>query len=251
MKYPKYGTWCKQNVIETIKKQKIDETKKYLEEFVFDSDSDLYTTGVYDYDISDILWIINNGLDNPQKSLFSAVQHSFDEKYFQMTQEINPQMNIKTIRNDGGNCSKLLFSALEDITIDELKKAVMYAFDYGTEEVEESKIPYINTQIKSINKVIKSCLTEIESVCINYLDPDAEIKDIPIDKFKAYLMHFGQSGIFANTINWRFVDLFDSGSYLIEGDISHNNGYELGIVIVAKNKEDKDKIVEILRNMEE
>lgn len=72
MKYPKYGTWCKQNVIETIKKQKIDETKKYLEEFVFDSDSDLYTTGVYDYDISDILWIINNGLDNPQKCFLQA-----------------------------------------------------------------------------------------------------------------------------------------------------------------------------------
>lgn len=251
MKYPKYGTWCKQNVIETIKKQKIDETKKYLEEFVFDSDSDLYTTGVYDYDISDILWIINNGLDNPQKSLFSAVQHSFDEKYFQMTQEINPQMNIKTIRNDGGNCSKLLFSALEDITIDELKKAVMYAFDYGTEEVEESKIPYMKTQIGNIIKIIKDNLLEIENAQIDYINPNMKKEDIPIDKFKAYLMHFGQSGIFSNTINWRFVDLFDSGSYLIEGDISHNNGYELGIVIVAKNKEDKDKIVEILRNMEE
>lgn len=251
MKYPKYGTWCKQNVLETIRKQKINETKKYLEEFVFDSDSDLYSTGVYDYDVSDILWIINDDLDNPKKSLFSAVQHSFDEKYFQMTQEINPQMNIKTIRNDGGNCLKLLFSALEDITIDEIKKAVMYAFDYGTEEVEESKIPYINTQIGNIIKVIKDNLLEIENAQIDYIDPNMKKEDIPIDKFKAYLMHLEQSGIFANTINWRFVDLFDSGSYLIEGDIGHNNGYEMGIVVTANTIENKDRIIDILRESEE
>lgn len=251
MKYPKYGTWCKQNVLETIRKQKINETKKYLEEFVFDSDSDLYSTGVYDYDVSDILWIINDDLDNPKKSLFSAVQHSFDEKYFHMTQEINPQMNIKTIRNDGGNCLKLLFSALEDITIDEIKKAVMYAFDYGTEEVEESKIPYINTQIGNIIKVIKDNLLEIENAQIDYIDPNMKKEDIPIDKFKAYLMHLEQSGIFANTINWRFVDLFDSGSYLIEGDIGHNNGYELGIVVTANTIENKDRIIDILRESEE
>lgn len=64
-------------------------------------------------------------------------------------------------------------------------------------------------------------------------------------------MHLNQSGIFANTINWRYVDLFDSGRFLIEGDISHNNGYELNVAIVAENKEDKDKMVEILREREE
>lgn len=251
MKYPKYGTWCKENVLGTIRKQKINETKKYLEEFVFDSNSDLYSTGVYDYDVSDILWIINDGLDNLQKSLFSAVQHSFDEKYFQMTQEINPQINMKTLRNDGGDCSKLLFSALENITIDELKKAVMYAFDYGTEEVEESKIPYIKTRIGNIIKVIKDNLLEIENAQIDYVDPNMKKEDIPIDKFKAYLMHFGQSGIFANTINWRVVDLFDSGSYLIEGDVGHNNGYELGIIVTANAIENKDRIIEALRESEE
>ena len=46
MKYPKYGTWCKQNIIETIRKQKIHSSKKYLEEFIFNPDSDLYSTGV-------------------------------------------------------------------------------------------------------------------------------------------------------------------------------------------------------------
>ena len=35
MTYPKYGGWCKKNVIETIKKQKIHDSKKYLDEFVF------------------------------------------------------------------------------------------------------------------------------------------------------------------------------------------------------------------------
>lgn len=249
MKYPNYGTWCKQNVIETIRRQKINESKKYLKELVFNPNSDLYSSGIYDYGVKSILWIING--DDPELSLFSAVQHSFDEKYFQMTKEFNPQMTMKAIRNDGGNCSKLLFSALEHITIDELKKAVMYAFDYGTEEVEESKIPYIKTQIGNIIKVIKDDLLEIENAQIDYIDPNMKKEDIPIDKFKDYLMHLEQSGVFANTINWRFVDLFDSGGYLIEGDISHNNGYELSIVIVAKNKEDKDKIVEILRNMEE
>ena len=35
MKWPKYGEWCKQNVIETIRKQKINETEAYLEDVVF------------------------------------------------------------------------------------------------------------------------------------------------------------------------------------------------------------------------
>ena len=38
MKYPKYGVWCKQNVIETVRGQKIKETKKCLEELIFNSD---------------------------------------------------------------------------------------------------------------------------------------------------------------------------------------------------------------------
>ena len=81
MTYPKYGGWCKKNVIETIKKQKIHDSKKYLDEFVFNPDSDLYSSGVHDYEAYDILWIINEDLLNPSKSLFSAVQHVFDELY--------------------------------------------------------------------------------------------------------------------------------------------------------------------------
>lgn len=85
MKYPKYGAWCKQNVIETIRKQKINEEKKYLDELVFDPNSDLYSSGVYDYGIEGLLWIINgDDPDDLSKSLFSAVQHAFDEKYFQI-----------------------------------------------------------------------------------------------------------------------------------------------------------------------
>lgn len=48
MKYPKYGSWCKQTVIETIRKQKINSTEEYLKEFVLNPNSDLYSTGVYD-----------------------------------------------------------------------------------------------------------------------------------------------------------------------------------------------------------
>ena len=82
MKYPKYGSWCKQNVIETIRKQRIHSSKKYLEEFVFNPDSDLYSSGVYDYEVCEILCSVNNELDNPSTSLFGAVQHEFAEKYF-------------------------------------------------------------------------------------------------------------------------------------------------------------------------
>ena len=134
MKYPKYGVWCKQNVIETVRGQKIKETKKCLEELIFNSDSELYENGVFDYDVPGILWIINGDPENLNNSLFSAVQHEFDEKYFQMAQKINPQMDIKAIRNDGGDSLKLLFETLEDITMDELKCAVMYAFDCETED---------------------------------------------------------------------------------------------------------------------
>lgn len=251
MKNPKYGTWCKQNVLETIRKQKINESKKYLEELVFNADSDLYSTGVYDYDVSDVLWIINGDPDIPVKSLFSALQHGFAKKYFQIAQEDNPEMDMKVIRRNGGEYTDLLFRTLENMTIDELKKAVMYALDHGTEEVEEPKIPYIKTQIGDIVKAIKSNLIEIEDARINYLDPNAEIKVIPVDKFEEFLMHLGQSGIFANTINWRLVDLFDSGSYLIEGDIGHNNGYELNVVVSANDIENRDRIIEILREREE
>lgn len=75
MKNPKYGVWCKQNIIETIRKQKIHDSKKYLEEFIFNPNSDLYSSGVYDYEVCEILWSINDELDNPPRSLFSAVQH--------------------------------------------------------------------------------------------------------------------------------------------------------------------------------
>lgn len=253
MKYPKYGTWCKQNIIETIRKQKIHSSKKYLEEFVFNPDSDLYSTGVYDYDVCSILESINNELDNLSTSLFGAVQHEFAEKYFHMAQEMNPHIDMKIIRRNGNGCTDLLYRTLEnDITIDELKDAVMYAFENGTEDVEEPKIPYVKTRTVNIANLIKSGLTEIESIHINFIDPHAEKQDIPIEQFIDYLMNLNQSGIFAEIIKWRYIDdLFDSGDYLIEGDISHNNGYELNITIKTKNKSDKDKVVEILRESEE
>lgn len=252
MKYPKYGDWCKKNVIETIRKQRIYEEKEYLEDFIFNPSSDLYSGGVYDYDVDTLLWTINrNDPDDLSKTLFSAVQHGFAEKYFQMAQEINPEMDMKTLRRNDSDCTDLMYRVLEnDITIDELKDAVMYAFEYGTEEIEGAKIPYIKIITENIAKVIKSGLVEVESVHINYLDPDVTSEGISVEKFIEYLTHLNQSGIFANTINWRYVDLFDSGDYLLEGDVGHNNGYELNISIKTKNKSDKGKVVEILRGSE-
>ncbi len=168
-----------------------------------------------------------------------------------MAQEMNPETDMKIIRRNDGGYTDLMYRVLEnDITIDEIKDAVMYAFEHGTEEVEEPTIPYIKTQTVNIANVIKSNLTEIESVHINYVDPNADTKDIPIGKFIDYLMHLNQSGIFADIIRWRYVDMFDSGKYLIEGDINYNNGYELNVVIASKI-EDKDRVVEILRETEE
>lgn len=252
MKYPKYGSWCKQNVIETIRKQRIHSSKKYLEEFVFNPDSDLYSSGVYDYEVCEILCSVNNELDNPSTSLFGAVQHEFAEKYFQMAQEMNPQTDMLTIRRTDSEFMDLLYRTLEnDITIDELKDAVLYAFKYGTEEVEEPKMSYIKTTTGNIATVIKSGLTELKNVHIKYIDPNVERKDISIDKFIDYLMHLDQSGIFADIIHWRYVELFDSGDYLIEGDISHNNGYELAIAVTANDIVNKDRIIESLRESEE
>lgn len=250
MKYPKYGDWCKQNIIAAIRKQKINDSKKYLEEFVFNPDSDLYSTGVYDYEIFDILWLINSD-DLMSKSLFLAVQDTFYEEYFQKAQKINPQMSMKSIRHDGGDCSKLLFKTLDDITIDELKNVVMYAFDYGTEEMKASKIPYIKTSIMRIVKAIESGFAEVENASVNYIDPNIKKKDITTDKFIDYLMHLNQSGIFADTVKWRYIDLFDSGEYLLECDINHNNGYELNVCMAVRNKEYKEKVVEILKESEE
>ena len=65
------------------------------------------------------------------------------------------------------------------------------------------------------------------------------------------MMHLDQSGIFADIINWRYFEVFDSGNYLIEGDISHNNGYELVVAITVINKEDRSKVAEILGKTEE
>lgn len=252
MKYPKYGTWCKQNIIETIRKQKIHTSKKYLEEFVFNPDSDLYSTGVYDYDVCEILWSINDELDNPSTSLFGAVQHEFAETYFQMAQEMNPQTDMLIIRRNDSENMDLLYRTLEnDITINELKDAVMYAFENGTGEVEEPKIPYIKTATGNIAMVIKSDLTELKNVHIEYIDPNVERKDISTDQFIEYLMHLDQSGIFADIIHWRYVELFESGDYLIEGDINHNNGYELIVAITAKNREDRSKVAEMLKETEE
>lgn len=247
MKYPKYGEWCKKNIMETIKRQKIHSSKKYLEEFVFYPECDLYSTGIYDYDVCDMLWIINDELDNPSISLFSAVQHGFAEKYFQMAHEMNPGIDMKLIRRNG-DYMDLMFRALENnITIEELRNAVMYAYKHGTEEVEEPKIPYVKTAVGNIVDVIESGLAEVESVHINYLDPKAERKEIPVNEFKNYLLHLNESGIFTETVKWRYLDLFDSGNYVIECDIGHNNGYELYVAIKTKNKEDKNKVIAILR----
>ncbi len=252
MIYPKYGTWCKKNIIETIRKQKIHSSKRYLEEFVFNPNSDLYSSGIYDYDVCEILCSINNGFDNPSTSLFAAVQHEFAEKYFHMAQEMNPQTDILIIRRNDSENMDLLYRTLEnDITVDELKDAVFYAFKYGTEEVEEPKIPYIKTATGNIAMVIKSDLTELKNVHIEYIDPNVERKDISTDQFIEYLMHLNQSGIFEDIIKWRYVDLFDNGKYLLEGDINHNNGYELNVFIATKNKEDRSKVVEMLKETEE
>lgn len=252
MIYPKYGTWCKKNIIETIRKQKIHSSKRYLEEFVFNPNSDLYSSGIYDYDVCEILCSINNGFDNPSTSLFAAVQHEFAEKYFHMAQEMNPQTDILIIRRNDSENMDLLYRTLEnDITVDELKDAVFYAFKYGTEEVEEPKIPYIKTDTGNIAMVIKSDLTELKNVHIEYIDPNVERKDISTDQFIEYLMHLNQSGIFEDIIKWRYVDLFDNGKYLLEGDINHNNGYELNVFIATKNKEDRSKVVEMLKETEE
>lgn len=170
-----------------------------------------------------------------------------------MAQEMNPHINMKIIRRNGNGCTDLLYRTLEnDITIDELKDAVFYAFKYGTEEVEEPKIPYVKTRTVNIANLIKSGLTEIESIHINFIDPHAEKQDIPIEQFIDYLMNLNQSGIFAEIIKWRYIDdLFDNGDYLIEGDISHNNGYELIVAITVINREDRSKVTEILGKTEE
>lgn len=251
MKYPKYDDWCKDCVIETIKKQKIHESKKYVDELIFNPNSDLFLTGVYDYEVSDILWIINGDPDNPSKSLFLAVQHAFAEKYFQITQEINPEMDMKAIRRNGGKYTDLLYRTLESITIDQLKGTVMYAFEHGTEEIEEPKISYKKIVTGNIIKVLHSGLIEIGNIYRDYLDPESKREYISTDKFIDYLMHLSQSGMFADTINWRYVDLFDNGKFLIEGDIGHNNGYELNVGIAVKNKEDKGKVAEMLEKTEE
>lgn len=208
----------------------------------------MYSSGVYDYDVCEILWSINDELDNPSTSLFGAVQHEFAEMYFQMAQEMNPQTEMKIIRRNDVDCTDLMYKVLEnEITIDELKDAVMYAFENGTEEVQESGIPYVKTAVGNIVDLIESGLVEVQGVHIDYLDPKAERKVIPINEFKEYLIHLNQSGIFADTVRWRYTNLFDSVDYGLECDIGHNNGYELYVAIEAKNKKDKNKIVEILK----
>lgn len=252
MKYPKYGAWCKETVIETIRKHRIYEEKEYLEDFIFNPNSDLYSSGVYDYEVDALLWTITGyDSDDLSKTLFSAVQHGFEEKYFQIAQKMNPEIDMMDIRRNGDGYTDLLFRTLDGIPINEIKDAVMYALNYGTEEVEGAKIPYVDTFTGNIDRVINNNLVQIQKVYISYLNPEVEQKSIRINDFLGYLMHLSQSGIFADLIKWRYVDLFDSGKFLIEGDINHNNGYELNVAIVTKDGEDKDKVVKILKGSEE
>lgn len=121
----------------------------------------------------------------------------------------------------------------------------------STEEIEGTKIPYMDTSTRDIYKVINSNLVEIQSVNINYIDLTIKQKNIPVNDFVGYIMHLNQSGIFSDIIKWRYVALFNSGDYLLEGDLNHNNGYELNISIATKNKEDRSKVAEMLRKAEE
>lgn len=112
-------------------------------------------------------------------------------------------------------------------------------------------IPYIKTSTSSIAKVINSGFAEVETAKIDYLDPNADSEEIPIEQFANYLMHLNQSGIFANVVEWRFLNLFDGEKFLIEADINHNNGFELSAVIKAKNVEDRDRISVLLETRED
>lgn len=112
-------------------------------------------------------------------------------------------------------------------------------------------IPYITTSISNIAKVINSGLATTEIVKIDYLAPNADREEIPIEQFTDYLMHLNQSGIFANAVEWRFLNLFDGEKFLIEADINHNNSFELNAVIKAKNVEDRDRISVLLETKEE
>lgn len=112
-------------------------------------------------------------------------------------------------------------------------------------------IPYNKTSTSNIAKIINSNLATIEIVKIDYLDTNADREEIPKEQFTDYLMHLNQTGIFANVVEWRFLNLFDGEKFLIEADINHNNGFELNAVIKAKNVEDRDKISVFLETKED
>lgn len=132
VKFPEYGEWCVNCIIDSIKKHGIENRKEELENEIFNPDSKHYDE-FFEYNPPNILSNINyNGYYG--NSLYERVFDDFDEAYTECFCKLNDIKNknneVREIIMDDvlleeSYSSSLLYDTLEKIKIDELKKIIM------------------------------------------------------------------------------------------------------------------------------
>lgn len=125
-KYPVYGEWCKETVLNVIRRYGISGDKKYLEK-VFNSNSDL-CKDLSDADISTMLKEVGCS-DSNIDMVCTLIWDEFSSKYYGLLFEMNPEMAkedpdaLMDISNDGEEINlDLLEKAFEEIGMNELKE---------------------------------------------------------------------------------------------------------------------------------
>lgn len=135
VKFPEYGEWCVNCIIDSIKQHGIENSKEELENEIFNPDSKHYQPcyGTFEYNPEHILRNINYNRYYGD-SLYERVFDDFDEAYTDCFCILNDIKNRnrevrEIIMNDvlleESFSSSLLDYTLGKIKIDELKKIVM------------------------------------------------------------------------------------------------------------------------------
>jgi hypothetical protein len=135
VKFPEYGEWCMNCIIDSIRKHGIENSKEELENEIFNPDSKQYRQfyETFGYNPEDILRNINYHRYY-RDSLYKRVFDDFDEAYTDYFCDLNNIKNhssevreiiVEDVLLEESFSLYLLDDTLEKIKIDELKKIIM------------------------------------------------------------------------------------------------------------------------------
>ncbi len=132
VKYPEYGAWCIKCVLDALKTLEIHCSQDYLENHVFNPDSEIYDRDGIEFDLENILYRLKHselnhfdfGID-----YFDKIDISFRDEYWKRYLELNEKIYKEDesllVDLDEGEALDLLFQAFNEIKIDQVKEIIL------------------------------------------------------------------------------------------------------------------------------